>query len=848
MNLPRGRRAWRVLGAGAAVALAAGLPAGAAAQEAVFEEGFFEVFVQRIPNRITVTTLVDERGAVLIPLQPIVELVGIPMQSRAQGLILEWPPGEWRTEIDLALRSVDVGGEAQVAPAGSFVLRDGVLYLSSAILARVLAARVDVDWAGLAVIISENAEFPATRRLEREARRERERLAAERLRPDAPGLRFQPRSGGAAGTWGLSLSGSEGSYRGSLRTAVGGSVLGGATETGATVSFGDRNADALGEAYLRYHRVFPEGRWVRQVEVGNVLSHGPVARRMVGLSLTNEPFTTPRYFADALIQPEVPAGWEYEVYQGEALVGVSSGDDPESLRAPLNYGNTPVRVRMIGPAGQERVEELLYVIPPTRIPEGEWRYNLGFGPCQDPGCQSYGYAEARRGLSSWLTAGAGVDRIDPNEGDPEVRTYGYLGVTPANGLNVDVQLQPGSFFQTGLDVATVGAGVYGATYAWTRPVSDAPTLDGWHGQLSANVPMNLFGGRTVAGRLQFRGGERSQLDSWQFFTATTVRRSYVSAEFESGLQQRKVVTGRVFTPLGSAMHPLLADLTVSGGLGATSRGPEILELGTSFRPLTTGSVSVDLRFRRGSSPLLSIGFVARRPEGYFQARAARGSGSGLFLAADGGAAYDRRTGVVPLPFQSLGRSGILGQVFHDLDGDGVRDEGEPPAAGVDVLVQGGRITTDQDGSYRTWEVRPYEVARVAVDSLSIDPSWAPAPREVAFRPSPNLFNPVDLPLLRTREVVGRVVAGGENPQPLGGVRVEVVAQDGTVVATQRTFSDGVFYVQRVPPGRYTVRMAAGSAEALGLQVPPEIPLEIAGGTDAAVELPDMVVVPGGGGA
>lgn len=845
MNLLRGWSPPGAVALGFAAALSVSSGQDLVAQEAAFDEGFFEVFVQRLPARITVTTLVDERGAVFIPVRPILDLVGIPVQSEGDALALEWPPGEWRTVLRLGTRVLEVGGESQAVPPEELVVRDGQPFVSARVLARLLAARVDVDWAGLAIVVSENPEFPATRRLEREARRERERLTAERLRPDEPELRFVPKTGGAAGTWGLGLTGAAGSYRGALRASVGGSVLGGATEMGGTLSFGDHVQDAFGESYLLYHRVFPEGMLVRQVEAGSVLSRGPVARRIVGVSLTNEPFTTPRYFADALIQPTVPVGWEYEVYQGDALVGVSSGDNPEDLRAPLNYGNTPVRVRMIGPAGQERVEELLYVIPPDRLPEGEWRYNLGFGPCRDPGCDSYGYAEVRRGMTPWLTTGLGMDRIDPAEGTVDVRTYGYVGFTPANGLNFDVQAQPGAFFRTSADLATPGSGVYGASYAWTRPVGDAPTLDGWYGQLTGNVPVNVFGGRTVAARLQYRGQKRTSVESWQLFTATTVRRSYVSAEFEAGLQLRKIVTARVFTPLGSSYHRYLADLAVSAGMGATSRGPELLELGASFRPSASGSVNLDVRFRRGASPLLSIGFVGRRPQGYFQARAARGSGAGVFLSADGGVAWDPEEGVVPLPFQSLGRSGIRGRVFRDLDGDGVQGPEDPPAAAVDILVQGERVTTDPEGGYRTWSLRPYDVATVAVDSLSIDPSWVPAPRRVLLRPSPNVFNEVNLPLLQTREVVGRVQLGGADPQPLGGVRVEILDEGGTVLATQRTFSDGVFYVQRIPPGRYTVRIAPSSAEALGMAEVPTMPLTVAGGSDAAVELPTWVLVPGG---
>ncbi|MEQ9401213.1 MAG: hypothetical protein RJQ04_18755, partial [Longimicrobiales bacterium] len=602
----------------AALALAA--PGLAAQETPTFDEGFFEVFVQRLPARVTVTTLVDERGVVLIPVRPVLDLVGIPVRTDGSLLVVEWPPDTWRTVLDLTARTVRIGDAVETVPAEDWMVRAGDVFVAPPVLARLLAARVDVDWAGLGIVISQNLEFPATRRLELEAQRERQRLLAERMRPLAPDLPFEPRSGGLAATWGLAMNGSDGRYRGALRSAVGGSVWGGAAEVGGVANLGDGTPTTFSEGYLRYSRVFPTGTWLRQLQVGSVLSDGPVARRLDGITLTNEPYTTPRFFGEALIQPVVPAGWEYEVYQGDVLVGVASGGSPEDLRAPLNYGNTPVRIRMLGPAGQEVVEELLYVVPPTRLPLGETRWNVGLGPCRDPSCSSYGYGEVRRGMARWLTAGVGVDRLDPTEGDAEVRPYASLSLSPGMGLNLDAQVQPGAFVSTGLDWTTPSEGAYSATYAWSRPAGDAPTLDGWYAQVAATTPVNVLGGRTVSSRLQFRGTERTAVDSWLATMSSTVRRAYVSATWEHGLQERSVLTGRMFLPLLSRPNARIRDLALSAGVGASRRGGELLELGASLRPTASTTLSLDLHARRGSSPVLSIGFTTRRTEGYAQGR------------------------------------------------------------------------------------------------------------------------------------------------------------------------------------------------------------------------------------
>jgi len=143
---------------------------------------------------------------------------------------------------------------------------------------------------------------------------------------------------------------------------------------------------------------------------------------------------------------------------------------------------------------------------------------------------------------------------------------------------------------------------------------------------------------------------------------------------------------------------------------------------------------------------------------------------------------------------------------------------------VDVLVDGQRARTDAEGRFHAWETTPYEGVVVAIDSLSLDPEWAPVEREVLVRPSPNVFADVSIGVHRTREISGRVVTGdASNPRPLGGVRVEVVDGDDRVVAEERTFSDGEFYIPRVRPGRYVVRVTATAAFGGSAQAVVEIP-------------------------
>jgi hypothetical protein len=136
-----------------------------------------------------------------------------------------------------------------------------------------------------------------------------------------------------------------------------------------------------------------------------------------------------------------------------------------------------------------------------------------------------------------------------------------------------------------------------------------------------------------------------------------------------------------------------------------------------------------------------------------------------------------------------------------------------------------RVRTDEDGSYHAWLIEPYEALPVALDSLSIPFDRVAAHPLTVVRPSPNIFTRVDIPIVRTREVTGRV--SSESSLNVGGVGVEVVDGSGAVVAATRTFRDGEYYLPRIRPGRYRVRIAAASLAALGLSTQSaELELEV----------------------
>src|SRR5690606_11636466 len=185
---------------------------------------------------------------------------------------------------------------------------------------------------------------------------------------------------------------------GSARLGIGGSLEGGALELTGTAGDGPTGRATVGDLSGRYTRPVFGTPWLRTIELGSVTTRGAIEHRLLGAVLTNEPWTPARHFDRTVVAPVVPTGWEAEVYQGGHLVGLTDGSPEDRIEADLGYGTTPVRVRMLGPAGQERVQDLVFVVDPRQVPAGELRYDLGAGACRDAACAHRAFGGLRYGV------------------------------------------------------------------------------------------------------------------------------------------------------------------------------------------------------------------------------------------------------------------------------------------------------------------------------------------------------------------------------------------------------------------------------------------------------------------
>lgn len=775
------------------------------------EEGLFDVRVASIPETRTVRVLLSEQGAPLFPLYEIAAFLelDIPRENALLELHRDW------------------------------IVKDDETFVTAEMLGRVLGARTVVDWENLQLVIS-GAELPVDIR----RRNEQRRRTALRGLPHAgePDVPYPPRSGGAAAGWGISGTYDGFRTRGSARAVVATAVLGGALEAGYEGTLGGEAH--RGDPWGRYTRAFPQSSWLRELQIGEVRGGGIVSRAFRGVSITNEPLYTPVHFGDALIRPVVPAGWDYEIYQGDYLLGYSAPGGGDPVATPIGYGTTPVRVRMLGPLGQERTEEITFLVPAVQVPAGQWRYATGAGECVADDCRAFGFLDVRTGVTSNITAGLGLDHLTHDDRRGQSRPHGMLSMLVRPDLRVELRGRAESLAHAIVQQYRSSGG-WRVSGGWQRDEGSAATQAGaWFAD--GTGAWHLPGGSTTIVSGRFRGDRPGSPDQWQAGVITGVPRLQAGVSYESGLQAADVfsLSTRMFVPRRAS--PRIGEWSLDARLDFAGRAVQGGGLTATMLPTERVSFSAGLVWRAGSRrPEASVAMLVRARGAYVQNRAfANHARTGALVSAGGGVAFDRG-GFFIDPFESIDRAGARGVVFIDEDGDGVRGPTEVVLPDIAVVVGGERTVTDADGRYRVWGLSPYMVVSAAVDLSAVARTdLTPARSESLVRLTPNASAVIDLPLLYTREVTGHVRWSGGAPAR-GGITVEARRRDGQTFRVL-TFSDGTYYFEGLPAGEYTLTIAESSLQVLGAVMDGAAPIVIIRGTasQSVVTAPALQLRPG----
>lgn len=827
-----------------------GRTSAASAQTGPYEEGIVELVAERLPP-LTLIVLVDSAGSMLLPLEHVTYYLGL--AAAWSGPVLTVPRlAGGAAQLDTATNTLTVGrSSVQLAPA-EITLHGPLVYLRAERVAALLEATVHVDYATLSVAIAREVAFPAQQRIIAEQRRAvllaRQRRQEENREMQA--VAYAPLSGGGIVDWQIATNGLDPTRLTTVRSDAGVAAFGGDLRAGAVFEAGSDAADHVRDAALRYHRVFPQGRYIAQVSAGDIVTNGLFARFLRGIEISNRPFLRDHELSAVLVQPDLPTGWEYEVFQGNQLLGYSDIASVDPVAVPLRSGTTPVQVRMYGPAGEEVVTTLLYQTPVSLLRRDALEYSVAAGACA-AACDEFAHADVRYGVTSLFTVGGGLEMFRDSAGS-SLRPYFVYSLSSGLRATAELTYMPFALYSADVSVfprdgsrASIRSSI---SRSGLGPISLVAERD-MRWDLEAHWDERIERRESRFSQLRFgaaAAGELGEFERWRVSSMASFSRGFLEARYDhdNTAARTHLLSARaaVYTPFtfrSRTLRPL-----INAGIGIGEIGVRILETGVSVQPRANAVITAGAQWSRGSSrPMLSIGYSARTGSVHSALRAissAAGVASSSFRMS-GSSSFAHDGSVTVHPSARTGYSGLRGTVFIDRNGDNVFSDGDDVVPGAHLVAGGFRTVSDDEGRYRIWGMQPYRPIQLAIDSTRTpDPSLTTSRSDIIIRPAPNMARRVDIQLVNTSELIGTLTAAPD-VSTVAGISLDITDVESGISLATVTFSDGMFYVSRVRPGRYRITVSPASLDAIGAAALPAVTeFTITGsGDEMVVELPPI---------
>lgn len=605
---------------------------------------------------------------------------------------------------------------------------------------------------------------------------------------------------------------------------------------------------------MRLYRTDPEGRLLGPLKAthygaGDVslLSTGIVAASAPGRGavLTNRPVERPDAFDRTTFRGDLPAGWDAELYRNGQLLAFTGPDGDgryEFIDVPLQYGANRFEIVLYGPQGQIRREIRQVQVGMDSIPPRQTWYWAGvaqenadlieFGGRRG-GAYRRGWratAGIERGLDTRTSAAAYLHSLLIEN----VRYhYGELALRRSIGPTL-LEVGGSHAHNGGVAARASWLAAFGETYVradairgWGGFVSDRLT-SGINGIASLSVDQSVKLGQTILPlHFDVRRVERgSGIDSIE--ASARASASFRALTFTGQLDWNRTKVPIGPDPPDNLMATLLANARIgrvrvrgearfalSGDNGDTRMtlfgewaGKGDAEWRSEFGyDGGLGRVRAGLGYTRRFNKLHLTGFGEVASDGSVAAS--------LALAFSFGPRSDGGWRMSAEKLASRGQ--VIADVWMDENGDGVRQPGEAPLAGVPLTAGNAFVdaATDKAGRGAIDGLEPFRAVMIGIDAGSLpDPYVQPALPGVVVAPRPGVATRVALPMVATGEIEGVLRRDGGNP--VEGLVIELVDAEGRVRATTITEFDGYFLFEGVAYGRYMVRPGKASAAALRL--------------------------------
>lgn len=792
-------------------------------------------------------------ASIQLPLGEVARALDFSIQVEPQsGQASGWFLSENRTfQLDAGKRTITVNGTPFPWDERRISVGDGDIFIDSQLLAAWFPINFDASLGELTVTLHPREPLPQQARLERE--RQRAGLTGNRDMPLKHALVDSPYEQFSMPIADITLSSGIDTKEGNkgLRFSHSIQAEGDLAHMGAKVFLSGQEEEALETARIKLERIDHAGGLLgplhaRQVALGDItptalpgLNRPGVER---GVAITNATAKRSRDFDSTSFEGNMLPGWDIELYQNGSLVQATRTGIDGRYRfedVPVYFGPNTFQLLGHGPQGQKRIlEEKTINVGTGMLAPGTFEYSLSASQRKDTvlGLDQYSDDEQTRGarlnasfgygLNNHLSLLGGVSSLTLDEDQ-----HTYLQA----GLGASAASLYGELDTIG-DTAG-GSGV--ALYLQTNlgPVNLRAKQETYSDFIDESDPDRFLKSRSSLG-INGRVEPASFLPP---LSLTLSREETVYTDRETGRTSARVSSQIKRLQVSNSLHwndnaetadaqaPVDGELQISGPWG---RGRLSLGLGYEF----DGDEDFNRAYLSGLWPLnkgVSAGGSLVRDDDE-QTTTAR-----AFLNLDTGKAIlspslscDSEGNVgafLTLSFslgqdpvdndllmrseKRSGRGGASAFVYHDANNNRIFDGDDTPLPAVNVLAPqaGRRAVTSDNGMAHLTDLTAHTPTDIEIDADSLqDPFMQPASPGVAMMPRSGKVQRLELPVITTGEVEGLVAVarpeGGKNPLP--GVRLELRDETGKVIKTTISEQDGFYLLDKVPPGTYSLGLAA----------------------------------------
>lgn len=743
--------------------------------------------------------------------------------------------------LDLAKCSFSLKGIAETFDCREAMLFEDDIYVSDALLTRLLPVRLKVDSYRSEVEVEPLRTLPLQERLKRERNNNARNAQTSKFDPGYPRVDVPRKAINFAfldAQVGLLTERAEQSRREQTRhdLVAAGELLG--MEASLFTSGYDSEVEKVHATLARRDA---EGKLLGPLKATDVQLLDVTVPSLAlignaglyrGALIGNYPLHAPAQFGTHDFLGNLAAGWEVELYQNDILVDRRlSVDGRYEFRAvPLTYGINRFKLAYYGPQGQRRESFETFSIDNSLIQPGTGSYRIA--ATDDPRGDSRVVMQYDQSVLKNLTLISGYSHLTfKKDGEPE--DFAVLGARlfASNILlqsTAAMSAEGGYVFENGVQTP-FGDATAGLKH--TRLFDfESEVFTEKRGFLpreifGLNFTLNLFSKPTV--RLTFEGTQ---------------------TEYEDG-NYNGAFLQRTSTKLGPIywFNNLIYDEHGGGTSGDVSalaiiKGTEVRAQGTYDADHFTGSM-LDVQKPITDRMTATVGWAHYFDNDLHRFTAALNrrfkkltlslnsslENNGTFAA---GALLSFSLGLEPHTSSinldgraraTTGSASVL--VFFDKNQNGKRDEGEPPIANARPTINQQEIdeSTNSQGIVLLSGLEPWTETDISISLRSIeDPSHRPSPDGVRFAPRPGTIARLEIPVIAVSELTGfvRIVDEGSE-RGKRAIDLELIDLTGAVVATARTESDGYYLMDRLKIGQYQLRISPEQRKTLGLRSEPE---------------------------